>query len=245
MKNTRLIFPILASTLIANAATVYAGETDLASPDGRTVFAIWCNDGVPLYSISLEDREFIAPSPLGLRTNIGDFTSGLALKSVSAIDSISESYTLPNIKKSSVEYRATHREYTFADSIGEVFDLIVEVSNNNVAYRYRLKPRGETLCCLVESEATGFAMPEGTTTFLCPQSKPMGGFARTSPSYETAYTPDGAIGQNGWGSGYSFPCLFRNGDNGWTLISETGIAGDYCASHLEGGKGSLYTIAYP
>ena len=245
MKNTRLIFPILASTLIANAATVYAGETDLASPDGRTVFAIWCNDGVPLYSISLGDREFIAPSPLGLRTNIGDFTSGLALKSVSAIDSISESYTLPNIKKSSVEYRATHREYTFADSIGEVFDLIVEVSNNNVAYRYRLKPRGETLCCLVESEATGFAMPEGTTTFLCPQSKPMGGFARTSPSYETAYTPDGAIGQNGWGSGYSFPCLFRNGDNGWTLISETGIAGDYCASHLEGGKGSLYTIAYP
>lgn len=245
MKNTRLIFPILASALIANAATVYAGETDLASPDGRTVFAIWCNDGVPLYSISLGDREFIAPSPLGLRTNIGDFTSGLALKSVSAIDSISESYTLPNIKKSSVEYRATHREYTFADSIGEVFDLIVEVSNNNVAYRYRLKPRGETLCCLVESEATGFAMPEGTTTFLCPQSKPMGGFARTSPSYETAYTPDGAIGQNGWGSGYSFPCLFRNGDNGWTLISETGIAGDYCASHLEGGKGSLYTIAYP
>lgn len=245
MKNTILIFPILASALIANAATVYAGETDLASPDGRTVFAIWCNDGVPLYSISLGDREFIAPSPLGLRTNIGDFTSGLALKSVSAIDSISESYTLPNIKKSSVEYRATHREYTFADSIGEVFDLIVEVSNNNVAYRYRLKPRGETLCCLVESEATGFAMPEGTTTFLCPQSKPMGGFARTSPSYETAYTPDGAIGQNGWGSGYSFPCLFRNGDNGWTLISETGIAGDYCASHLEGGKGSLYTIAYP
>lgn len=245
MKNTRLIFPILASALIANAATVYAGETDLASPDGRTVFAICCNDGVPLYSISLGDREFIAPSPLGLRTNIGDFTSGLALKSVSAIDSISESYTLPNIKKSSVEYRATHREYTFADSIGEVFDLIVEVSNNNVAYRYRLKPRGETLCCLVESEATGFAMPEGTTTFLCPQSKPMGGFARTSPSYETAYTPDGAIGQNGWGSGYSFPCLFRNGDNGWTLISETGIAGDYCASHLEGGKGSLYTIAYP
>lgn len=245
MKNTRLIFPILASALIANAATVYAGETDLASPDGRTVFAIWCNDGVPLYSISLGDREFIAPSPLGLRTNIGDFTSGLALKSVSAIDSINESYTLPNIKKSSVEYRATHREYTFADSIGEVFDLIVEVSNNNVAYRYRLKPRGETLCCLVESEATGFAMPEGTTTFLCPQSKPMGGFARTSPSYETAYTPDGAIGQNGWGSGYSFPCLFRNSDNGWTLISETGIAGDYCASHLEGGKGSLYTIAYP
>lgn len=64
-------------------------------------------------------------------------------------------------------------------------------------------------------------MPEGTTTFLCPQSAPMGGFARTSPSYETPYTPDAPVGENGWGNGYSFPCLFRNGDNGWTLISET------------------------
>ena len=27
--------------------------------------------------------------------------------------------------------------------------------------------------------------------------------------------------KTGWGEGYTFPCLFRNGDNGWVLVSET------------------------
>lgn len=56
-------------------------------------------------------------------------------------------------------------------------------------------PQGKTLSCVVKQEATGFAFPDGTTTFLCPQSKPMGGFARTSPSYETSYTADDAAGK--------------------------------------------------
>ncbi|MDE6341128.1 MAG: glycoside hydrolase family 97 protein, partial [Muribaculaceae bacterium] len=51
-------------------------------------------------------------------------------------------------------------------------------------------------------------------------------------------------GKNGWGNGYSFPCLFRNGDNGWTLISETGVAGDYVGSHLANKKDNDYRIAY-
>lgn len=237
---------IVASAAIALVpSATYGASTDVASPNGQTVFSVKCADGRPMYTVTLGDEEFIAPSPLGLRTNTGDFTMGLTLTAVTPADTIRDTYSLPNIKKSKVDYCALRREYSFADSTGPVFDLIAEVSDNNVAFRYRIKPRGETLCCVINSEATGFAMPEGTTTFLCPQSSPMGGFARTSPSYETPYTVDGAPGENGWGNGYSFPCLFRNGDKGWTLISETGIAGDYCASHLAGGNGSLYTIAYP
>ena len=39
----------------------------------------------------------------------------------------------------------------------------------------------------------------------------MGGFARTSPSYETPYKADGYHGPKmDWGEGYTFPCLFRN-----------------------------------
>lgn len=242
MNKCRTIIVVMAAAL---SSQVYAASTDIPSPDGKTVFSIDCVDGRPFYSVSLDGIPFIEASPLGVTTNIGDFSGGLAVTAVSPQERVVDSYSLPNIKKSRVDYVANRREISFSDSIGNVFDLIVEVSDNNVAYRYRLNQRGETLCCVVEKEATGFVMPEGTTTFLCPQSAPMGGFARTSPSYETPYTPDDAIGKNGWGNGYSFPCLFRNGDSGWTLISETGIAGNYCASHLEGGKGALYTIAYP
>ena len=73
----------------------------------------------------------------------------------------------------------------------------------------------------------------------------MGGFARTSPSYETPYKADDAMGKNGWGEGYTFPCLFRNGDKGWILISETGVDSKYCGSRLLGHENGLYTIGFP
>ncbi|KAF2341817.1 glycoside hydrolase family 97 N-terminal domain-containing protein, partial [Flavobacterium nitrogenifigens] len=68
----------------------------------------------------------------------------------------------------------------------------------------------------------------------------MTGFARTGPSYETSYMLDDAVGKNGWGNGYTFPCLFKvNG--GWVLISETGVDGGYCASRLIGHENGLYS----
>ena len=117
--------------------------------------------------------------------------------------------------------------------------------NHDIAFKYRIYPQGNTLCCIVKKEATGFVLPKGSTTFLCPQAAPMGGFARTSPSYETSYTVDDVIGKNGWGNGYTFPCLFKNEDKGWVLISETGVSSAYCGSRLLGKENGLYTIGFP
>jgi hypothetical protein len=88
-------------------------------------------------------------------------------------------------------------------------------------------------------------LTQGTTTFLCPQSKPMTGFARSAPSYETTYALDDAMGKNGIGEGYTFPCLFKVNNNGWVLISETGVDGNYCGSRLMGREKGLYTIGFP
>lgn len=235
----------LILSLGLSSLAVSGADFRLASPDGQTEVTVSDAAGRPTYSVTLGGKDFLLPSPLGLRTNIGDFTSGLQLSKVSDMTSVSDSYSLPNIKNSHVDYDANRREFTFSRDGKEVFDVIFEVSDNNVAFRYRVRPQGETLCCVIDSEATGFTMPDGTTTFVCPQSGPMGGFARTSPSYETHYTADDSVGKNGWGEGYTFPCLFRNGEEGWTLISETGIAGDYCGSHLAGNPDGSYNIAYP
>jgi len=140
---------------------------------------------------------------------------------------------------------ANEAVFSFTQQGKTIYDVIFRISNNDVAFKYKIYPQGETLSCVVKQEATGFVFPDGTTTFLCPQSKPMGGFARTSPSYETSYTADDVAGKNGWGEGYTFPCLFRNGDNGWVLVSETGVNGGYCASRLLGHKGGTYTIGFP
>ncbi len=240
---------ILCSVAFTTYGIVEAATYNVASPDGLTVFTLNDNNGKISYSVALDNVAFIEDSPLGLVTNTGDFTKGLSIMKVGEKNTKIDSYSLPNIKKAHVDYKAETCDFTIAKDGKPAIILEVEVSDNNVAYRYRLLPleNGEysTLCCVVESEATGFRMPEGTTTFLCPQMNPMTGFARTAPSYETNYTLDDEVGKNGWGNGYVFPCLFKNGENGWTLISETGIAGNYCGAHLEGKADGLYSIAYP
>jgi len=221
-------------------------EGCLASPDGKTVVTVSDEGTRPSYSVTYAGKPFLLPSPLGLITNIGNYTMGVKLSNISERKEISDTYSLSNIKKSNVKYLANEETFTFIDlSTGKpAFEVQMRVSDNNVAFRYRILPKGETLCCVIDREATGFNMPEGTTTFLCPQSGPMNGFARTSPSYETNYTLDDDMGKNGWGNGFTFPCLFKNGDNGWILISETGIAGNYCGAHLNNIKGGEYAIAY-
>ncbi len=73
----------------------------------------------------------------------------------------------------------------------------------------------------------------------------MHGFAGTSPSYETSYTLDDQLGKNGWGQGYTFPCLFRERNDGWVLISETGVDSKYVASRLLGESDGTYRIGFP
>lgn len=49
-----------------------------------------------------------------------------------------------------------------------------------------------------------------------------------------------------YGHGYVFPALFRVGDKGWVLISETGVTSAYVGSHLSDyDETNGYTIAYP
>ena len=233
-------------------ALASANTQQVSSPDGKMTVTISDEGGKPTYNIARSGVTFLQNSPLGLITNMADLTSGLTMKDCQ-VSTVNDEYTLKTTKQSHVSYEATEAVCQFDKDGWHALDIIFRVSNRDVAFRYKLYPRrgrgGETLVAVVKEEASGFVLPDGTTTFLCPQSKPMGGFARTSPSYETSYTLDDQMGKNGWGEGYSFPCLFRiSGTNGWLLISETGVDGNYVGSRLilnpEKGTGS-YKIGFP
>ena len=237
-------FFIVMAMLLGSSVTS-AENKQITSPDGKLVVTVADMDGRPSYSVSYDNVLFLKPSPLGMIANIGDFSSGMSLEKNVSTNKIDETYELASIKQSKVRYVANEAVFSFTQQGKTIYDVIFRISNNDVAFKYKMYPQGETLSCVVKQEVTGFVFPDGTTTFLCPQSKPMGGFARTSPSYETSYTADDVAGKNGWGEGYTFPCLFRNGDNGWVLVSETGVNGGYCASRLLGHKGGVYTIGFP
>ena len=230
----------LAALQVASAA-----EATFESPDKHIVVTISDNGGKPTYQVTLDGVTFIEQSPLGLKANFADLTQGLSL-TASNSNKVSDHYTLKTIKQTEVDYEATEGVCQFAKADGRTkLDIIFRISNRDVAYRYKVYDRGQTKVAVIESEASSFVLPEGTTTFLCPQSKPMGGFARTSPSYETSYSLDDAPGKNGWGEGYTFPCLFRNGDKGWVLISETGTDGRYVGCRLLNEGNTRYRIGFP
>lgn len=245
LKSRSVMKSFIAMAMFLVGTVASAENKQITSPDGKLVVTVSDADGKPSYCVDYDNALFLKPSPLGIITNIGDFSSGMSLEKNVRIAKKDETYELPSIKQSKVHYVANEAIFSFTQQGKAIYDIIFRVSNNDVAFKYKMYQQGETRSCVVRQETTGFAFPEGTTTFLCPQSKPMGGFARTSPSYETSYTADDVVGKNGWGEGYTFPCLFRNGDNGWMLVSETGVNGGYCGSRLLGHKGGIYTIGFP
>lgn len=239
----KVFFGLIGLMIAFNAV---AEDRKLASPDGRIEVTVSDSDGTPDYSVTYDGNVFILPSPLGLNTSMGEYMSGMTmLPEKETPRLIEEQYSLKTIKQSQVDYKAVEAVFTFAQNERPVYDVIFRVSDRDVAFRYRLYPRRNTLSCVIFSEATGFQLPQTATAFLCPQVKPGGGFAGTYPSYETGYSLDEPVGKNGWGEGYTFPCLFRNEDKGWILISETGVSSAYCASRLMGEPEGLYTIGYP
>ena len=239
---------IFASMVLLAGCFVTAFATDqrVASPNEKLVVTISDEGGKPAYTVSYDGHVVLTPSALGLKTNIGDLTQQLTLKSCDS-KTISDHYTVRNIKQQIVDYEAVEAVCHFTQGNKPVMDITFRVSNRDVAYRYRVLPKGETRVCVVESEASAFVMPENTTTFLCPQSSPMHGFARTSPSYETSYDLDQPVGRNGWGEGYTFPCLFKvpAAQPVWVLISETGTDGDYVGCRLLNEGAGNYRIGFP
>ncbi len=222
-----------------------AQGSQIISPNGKLVVNVSANNGAPTYSINYNGKLFLKESPLGLKTNVGDFSQGLTLNEKVSEQKVDEIYELPNIKQSKVHYRASEGVFSFLKDNKPAFDVIFRVSNNDVAFQYKVYPQKERLSCMVNEETSGFVFPEGTTTFLTAQSKAMVGFARTMPSYEIPYNADAPMGENGQGNGYTFPCLFKVKDSGWVLISETGVDSRYCGSRLIGRTGGLYTIGFP
>ena len=239
----KVFFGLIGLVIALNAV---AEDRKFSSPDGRIEVTVSDSDGTPDYSVTYDGNVFILPSPLGLNTSMGEYVSGMVmLPEKEAPRLIEEQYDLKTIKQSQVDYKAVEAVFTFAQNERPVYDVIFRVSDRDVAFRYRMYPRRNTLSCVIFNEATGFQLPQTATTFLCPQVKPGGGFAGTYPSYETGYSLDEPVGKNGWGEGYTFPCLFRNENKGWILISETGVSSAYCASRLMGESDGLYTIGYP
>ncbi|MBO5823343.1 MAG: glycoside hydrolase family 97 catalytic domain-containing protein [Prevotella sp.] len=239
-----LFLTIMLALLPGVMAT--AETKTVSSPDGKLVVTIDSENGKAFYSVKYNNKQMIERSQLGVVANIADFTNGLTLKKADE-KSIDETYSLRTAKTSNVHYQANQLNLTYDTKRKHQMVVTFNVSNNDVAFRYSFPQTGETSCMVVDGEATTFKLPQHTTTFICPQSDAMVGWKRTKPSYEEEYTPDAPMDvKSKYGQGYTFPCLFRVGEDGWVLISETGTNGQYVGCHISDYNAEYgYKIAFP
>lgn len=241
MKKQRLFyaFALLASQALAQSITV-------TGPDKRLKVDLAVNGGIPMYSVSYDGKTILEKSPLGFIANTGNFSQGMSLIGQET-SQINKTYTQDRIKRSVVNYAANELTVRLQNTNKQPVNIVFRVSNNDVAFRYEIPKSSETGSMVINEEKTGFDFPEYTTTFLTPQSDAMIGWKRTKPSYEEEYTPDAPMNtRSQYGHGYTFPGLFRIGNDGWALVSETGVDSKFCASRLsDATPEGLYTIAYP
>lgn len=241
MKKAELLF-LLATACVP----AWAQDASVYGPDSLLKVEISVDGGRPSYTVKYKGKTFLEKSPLGFTADVGDFSRGMTYSGCKT-RSISESYTLDRIKQSSVSYKANELKVALMNEDGKPVDVTFRVSANDVAFRYEMPRYGDTGSIVIKNEATGFNLPAQATTFLTPQSDPMVGWKRTKPSYEEEYKADAPLTERSrFGHGFTFPCLFRVGGDGWVLVSETGVDSRYCASHLsDATPEGVFTVAFP
>ena len=252
MKKSTLLLSMLLAAMSMNAQVA-----SITSPDGKLKVNVDVKAGKPVYEVIYDGKQMLDESPLGFIADNGDFTQNISF--VGKGDAHFEfDYDLRASKTSKVHVNANQLAVQMKNADGNTFDVDFRVSNNDIAFRYRIpnhpsRANGKKFSIRIMKEATGFDLPTGTTTFLTPQSDAMIGWKGTKPSYEEGYSYDAPMSRRSqYRHGYTFPCLFHIGgaaeeaQDAWVLISETGVDSRYCASRLSDMKGDgLYTLEFP
>ena len=217
----------------------------LNGPDARLQVRFSEDGGALRYSVVYDGRTLVEPSLLGLQTNEVDYS---ALTVVSSdTEALRDTYTLDRTKVFRIDHEAVRAVLHCQNSQGRPLDIEWHLTAHDAAFRYCIPKDTERGSVRVLKELSAFRFPEGTSGFLTPQSDAMIGWKRSKPSYEEFYKLDVPLGERSqYGHGFTFPCLFRVGDEGWVLVSETGVDSRYCGSHLSDyDSREGYSIAFP
>lgn len=240
MKNLVLIFSVL---LMAGCQT--PDQWQVQSPDGRIAVTVNQNkeaDNELTYSVRYleNDEEVIKSSRLGIIREDAAFANNLSfLNSETQLNHLHD-YTMIKGKQLENSVHSNRMVLSFENENKKPLNLVFEVFNEGIGFKYEFPDSSDRIHTVVE-ELTEFAMPEGNAWI-----QPYDTLNTWSPAYEYGYSEKMAIGTEpplttGWG----FPALFE-ADGAWALVTETGLDGSYCGSHLAADcSGGIYQVEYP
>ncbi len=226
---------------------VLAKSNTITSPDGNLEVSFQLNaEGEPLYSIRLNGKDVLKPSSLGLVRDDQTFASVLTLDKTSSIEKVKDTYTMLLGKRKYCSYQANRCTFTLKNDSGQRMQVIFQISNDGVAFRYAFPDASDKTVSVTEEETT-FAFEPNTVCWLHPMQPGKSGWSRTQPSYEEHYVIEKPVGaQSPTSEGWCLPALFKTVDNIWVLICDSDVDESYCAVRLgQDSAGGVYKVAFP
>ncbi len=218
--------------------------TQLQSPDESIKLSVFLSAlGEIQYSVQRAGIEIIQPSALGISMKGHDFTKNMKVEAISEPEQIEDRYQTTNAKKSSILYQANKLVISFSNKEEKEMDIIFQLSNDGVAFRYSLPwvNSNETIV----KEISSFVFDNNARAWLQPMAEPKTGFEHCQPSYEEHYLKDIPVGTESlYKYGWVYPALFKTSDT-WALITEAGLDGTYCGTRLVNDSASCkYSIGF-
>jgi hypothetical protein len=221
-----------------------AGVTT-SSPSGRLAVEFRVDgEGVPRYLIRRGGQVVLEESRLGLVREDADFSKGLRLAATESVEPVADDYEILTAKRRKNSYRANGRVFHLETADGKKLDVIFQVSDDGVAFRY-VFPDTDAAVHRLKEELSSFHFLPGTKAWLQPMSVAKSGWEQCNPSYEEYYEKEIPVGTpSPTGAGWVFPALFQSGDT-WLLVSECGLGRNYCGGRLRSeSPGGEYTIGF-
>src|SRR6266542_3330079 len=141
--NRQIIFFTFISLFFLNQ--LFAQKTiSFTSPDKHISVSFWLNDeGKAFYKITHLGELVIKESKLGLEAQDADFVKGLKLISESNVVPVKDNYELFTGKKRLITYSANQKIIHLQSKEGRKLDIIFQLSNDGVAFRYYFPERSE------------------------------------------------------------------------------------------------------
>ena len=227
------------------SCTKEKNEWSVTSPSENIEFQILqAENGQLMYNVSLVEsgvkKQIIANSPLGIRRADASFIQNMKFERISDA-TFSESFSLPTGKRKYIDSEVNEITLTFKNDTGSEVELIVRVSNNGAAFRYRF-PEADSKMNSVEEEITGFTIAGEGKAWMAPYDK----VTMYSPGYERYFENGIPIGTAAPGEeGWCLPALFQT-ENGWLLLTEAALDSTYFGMHLQpNADGGKYTLRMP
>lgn len=239
-------FFLIFLAIVYSTANIAQEPVTISSPDKKIKVQCQVNTkGQANYTISFNDNIVLKQSKLGVVRQDADFSKQLSLISFSNTAAVTDKYKLANAKRLNNVYKANGKIIHFKNGTGQLIDIIFQVSNDGVAFRYFF-PGEAGQQKKIDRETTSFHFPDKTKGWLQPMSKAKSGWEKVNPCYEEFYEKGIPAGTaSTLGAGWVFPALFQTG-NAWVLITEAAVDSNYCASKLDNAGGEPeYNIAFP